>query len=249
MSVIEVRRERDIVLIPSLSNGTVEEGDERQVSAPMDLDEGKINMDCGRDRGWGWVLDDEDGREVGLTILDATALELGFRCGSTAGVINLDEVGVLPVVEDRSDGCVGDEDLGRPVTPVEVSGSEGKTGGRPVPGSSLFRLSLSLSEWLDPPHKSTRSCTELCLRFGFELTSDLFCLLLLNSFRVPNPPSGSSGPSSLLTDPLDGFRGSRPFGITRLRGLRLSDKPFPFAVASPFVSGRRELLLFPGLIG
>ena len=104
MSVIDVRRERDIVLIPSLSSGTGREGDESPVSPPAGLDEGKISMDCGRDRGGGWVLDDEDGREAELTVLDATMLEVGFRCGSAASVINLEEVGFLSAVEDWRDG-------------------------------------------------------------------------------------------------------------------------------------------------
>lgn len=60
--MIDVRRERDIVLTPSLSNGTANEGCGRSGS-PADL-EGKINIDCGRGRDLDWVLDDEDGREV-----------------------------------------------------------------------------------------------------------------------------------------------------------------------------------------
>ena len=101
MSVIDVRRERDIVLSPSLSSGTAKEDDGRPDSPPADLDEGKIIMDCGRDRGCEWSLDDEEGRETGLTILDATVLDVGFRCGSTAGGINLGEAGALSVVEGR----------------------------------------------------------------------------------------------------------------------------------------------------
>jgi len=104
MSVIEVRRERDIVLIPSLSSGTAKEGDGSPVSPPADLEEGKISIDCGRGRGCGWVLDDEDGREVELTVLDATMLEVGFRCGSAVGVMNLDEAGGLSVAEGWKDG-------------------------------------------------------------------------------------------------------------------------------------------------
>lgn len=103
MSVIDVRRERDIVLIPSLSSGTAKEGDGRLISPPTELDEGKISMDCGRGRGWGWVLDDEDGRELEPTILDVTVFEVGFRCWSTDDEVNLDEVGVLSVVEDWND--------------------------------------------------------------------------------------------------------------------------------------------------
>lgn len=134
------------------------------------------------------------------------------------------------------------------MNPVEVSGPEGKIEGLLVSGSGLFRLSLSFSKRFDPPHKSTKSCTELCLRFCFELTSAFFCPLFLSIFRVPNPPSGSSGPSSLLTDPKDGFRGSWPFGITGLRGLQLSDNPGPFVPTSPFVSRERAPLVDPGLI-
>ena len=102
--MIDVRRERDIVLIPSFSGGTAEEGDGSPVSPPVNLDEGKTSMDCGLDRDCGWVLDDEDGREVEPTVLDATMLEVGFRCGSATGVINLEEVGFLLVVEDWRDG-------------------------------------------------------------------------------------------------------------------------------------------------
>lgn len=98
MSVIDVRREREIVLAPSLSSGTAKEDDGRPVSPPADFDEGKIIMDCGRDRGLDLLLDDEDGREVGLTVLDATVVEVGFRCGSMTGGMNLDEAGVLSVV-------------------------------------------------------------------------------------------------------------------------------------------------------
>jgi hypothetical protein len=103
MSVIDVRRERDIVLIPSLSIGTAKEDDGRPLSPPADLDEGKISMDCGRDRGWDCLLDDEDGREVGLTILGATVLVVVFRCESTVDETNLDEVGALSVVEGWKD--------------------------------------------------------------------------------------------------------------------------------------------------
>ena len=99
MSVIDVRRERDIVLAPSLSEGTANEDDGRLVSPPTDLDVGKIIMDCGRDRGCDWLLGDCDGRGVGLTILDATVPEVGFRCGSMAGEMNLDEVGVFSTLE------------------------------------------------------------------------------------------------------------------------------------------------------
>ena len=135
------------------------------------------------------------------------------------------------------------------MNPVEVPGPEGKSKDRLVSGSGLFRLSFSFSDRPDPPHKSTKSCTELCLRFGFGLASAFFRPLLLNSFRVPNPPSGSSGPSSLLTDPTDDFRDRRPFGMEGLIGLQLSDNPLPFAVTSPFASGKRAPLLVPVLIG
>ena len=205
MSVIDVRRERDIVLIPSLSDGTAKEGDGKPGSPPEDL-EGKTSIDCGRDRGGVWVLDDEDGRDVWLTILDATALDVSFRSGSTVGGMNFDEVGGLSVEKSGKDGPDGDEDLGRPAIPFEVSNPERRMEDLLVSDSDL--CFLSLSKRFDPPHKSTRSCTELCRRFGFEPTSAFFCPLLLNSLRVPNPPSGSSGPSSLLTDPKDGFRGS-----------------------------------------
>jgi len=104
MSVIEVRRERDIVLIPSLSSGRANEGDGSPASPPADLEEGKTSIDCGRDRGCGWVLGNVDGREVELTVLDATMLEVGFRCGSATGVMNLDEVGALSGVEGWKDG-------------------------------------------------------------------------------------------------------------------------------------------------
>lgn len=142
MSVIDVRRERDIVLVPSFSNGTSKEGEGRQGSSPADL-EGKINIDCGRDRGLDWVLDDEDGREVWLTILDAIVLEMGFRSGSTAGEANLGEVESLSVIEDWKDGPTGDEDLGSLVTPLGVSSPEGRSEDLLAPGSDLFRLSLS----------------------------------------------------------------------------------------------------------
>lgn len=102
MSVIDVRRERDIVLTPSLSSGTAKEVDERPDSPPADLDEGKTIIDCGRDRGCEWSLEDE-GREVGLAILDGVVLDIGFRCGSTAGGINLDEVGGLSMAEGWKD--------------------------------------------------------------------------------------------------------------------------------------------------
>jgi hypothetical protein len=98
MSVIDVRRERDIVLIPSLSNGTARDGDGRLESPPADL-EGKMSIDCGRDRGWGWVLD-EGGREVWLKVLETSVLEVSFRSGSAAGETNLDEVGGFSVTEE-----------------------------------------------------------------------------------------------------------------------------------------------------
>lgn len=125
MSVIDVRRERDIVLIPSLSGGIAKEGDGTSGSPPTDL-EGKMSIDCGRDRGFDWVLDVGDGRGALLTVLDVVVLELSFRSGSTAGETNLDEVGGLSVSEAWKRKPTGDDDRGRPVVPVGVSDPEGR---------------------------------------------------------------------------------------------------------------------------
>lgn len=121
--MIDVRRERDIVLIPSLSGGITKEGDGTPGSPPADL-EGKMSIDCGRDRGLDWVLDVGDDRGAWLTVLDVVVLEVSFRSGSTAGETNLDEVGGLSVREDWKGKPTGDEDRGRPVAPVGVSDPE-----------------------------------------------------------------------------------------------------------------------------